>query len=193
MPDQNTHTETKCWTCIKNDDPRGLGQLYDAYVDKLFISAMIFSSDRELSKDAIQDVFIQVWNYRKTIGDITNTQAYLTRILRRILVKKIKNNQSTVYLEDAASVLTSTQNTVERIIYSETKTEEMSRLRHAVASLTKRQREIIELRFFQGLTYDQIANRMGMNYQSVNNLAFRTFRRLREAMSPVILLILLLS
>jgi DNA-directed RNA polymerase specialized sigma24 family protein len=51
----------------------------------------------------------------------------------------------------------------------------------------------LELRFYHGLSYYQIAEKLGMNYQSVNNLAFRTFRRLRSAMSPLTVFICLLS
>ena len=42
------------WNDLKNDDPQALGYLYDAYVDKLFLSAMYITTDRELEKDAIK-------------------------------------------------------------------------------------------------------------------------------------------
>jgi RNA polymerase sigma factor (sigma-70 family) len=187
MPEHNLHTETDCWTAIKNDDPQGLGHLYDAYVDKLFISAMLITNDRELAKDAIQEVFIEIWNYRKSLGDIRNSQAYLTKVLRRILFKKQRFNQHIHFAIDTGAMIATEQNAEELIMSSDTEREKQGRLRVAIAELSKRQKEIIELRFYHGLSYDQIAIKMGMNYQSVNNLAFRTYRRLRVAMTPLIL------
>lgn len=187
MPEHNIQTETECWTGLKNDDPQGLGHLYDVYVDKLFVSAMLITNDRGHAKDAIQEVFIEIWTYRKSLGDIRNSQAYLTKVLRRILFKKQRFNQQFHFAVDTETIISPEQNAEELIITSEIEREKDGRLRVAIAELTKRQKEIIELRFYHGLSYDQIAIKMGMNYQSVNNLAFRTYRRLRVAMSPLIL------
>ena len=70
--------------------------------------------------------------------------------------------------------------------------EKKYKLQLAVSTLTKRQKLILELRFFKGLSYDQIAEKLCMNYQSVNNLAFRTILSLRRQMF-ILMLIFLLS
>jgi RNA polymerase sigma-70 factor (ECF subfamily) len=90
MPEQTSHTDVECWNGIKNHDPHALGRLYDAYVDKLFVTAMRLTDDREFAKDALQEVFIEVWTYRKTLGEIRNSQAYLSKVLRNIVFKKQK-------------------------------------------------------------------------------------------------------
>jgi RNA polymerase sigma-70 factor (ECF subfamily) len=189
MADRVIYTDTNCWQGLKQDDPLALGYLYDTYVDKLFITAMFIANDRELVKDALQEVFIELWNYRKSIGDVHNAQAYLTMVLKNILHKKHRTAPHTVSISGNA-ILSSDENKEEAIIMADIEQEKRSKLRLAVSSLSERQKLILELRFNQGLSYEQIADRLGMNYQSVNNLAFRTFRRLRGAMSPVILLVL---
>ncbi len=57
-----------------------------------------------------------------------------------------------------------------------------------MSNLTSRQILILKLRFYEGLSYEQIADKLSMNYQSVNNLAFRTIMRLRQNMYSLILL-----
>src|SRR6476469_7501560 len=98
MPRFSSKPEIEWWNDLKNDNPQGLGHLYDAYVDKLFISAMHITTDRELAKDAIQEVFIEIWNYRKSLGEISNSRAYLTKVLGRILFKKLR--KSHLYVVD---------------------------------------------------------------------------------------------
>lgn len=178
-------TDVDWWNNLKNDDPAALGHFYDCYVDKLFISAMHITNDRELAKDALQEVFIELWHYRKTLGTITNSKAYLTKMLSRIIYKKISKSRF-IIVGDDVELLSTDENAEEKLIASDIAHEKHSRLRIAISKLTRRQKLILDLSYNQRLSHEQIADRLQMNYQSVNNLLFRTLRRLREAIIPVI-------
>lgn len=191
MVEETSHTDADSWAGLKNDDPQALGHLYDAYVDKLFLAAMRLTDDRELAKDALQEVFIEVWTYRKSINEIRNTNAYLTKILRNILFRKFKVNTHLSLVMAPPTLPSPDQNAEELIISSDTDKEKQTRLQNAISVLTKRQKQILELRFYEGMSYEQIAKKLGMNYQSVNNLAFRTFRRLRNVISTLIVFLVL--
>ena len=82
-----------CWARLRSGDPAALGELYDAYVDKLFLIATGLTDHRELARDALQEVFIELWHYRESLGDIQYPLAYLPKVLRSILIKKLKNTQ----------------------------------------------------------------------------------------------------
>jgi RNA polymerase sigma factor (sigma-70 family) len=181
--------EKNCWEYLKQGSPEALGYLYDKHIDTLFTAALRVTGDREAAKDALQEVFIEIWNYRKTLGEVRHSQSYLIKVLRNILFKKMRANTSFLEILNQESVHSPDQNIEELIISADTDTERRKQLHHAVSMLTKRQKQILELRFNQGLTYDQIAARLDMNYQSVNNLAFRTLRRLRVSMPPMLLFV----
>jgi RNA polymerase sigma-70 factor (ECF subfamily) len=189
MPAQTPHNQNDCWNRLKAGDPDALGYLYDTYADKLFISALRMTEDRELAKDSLQEVFIEIWNYRKTLGVIEHSQSYLLKVLRSILLKKLRKESYLSHLLTTDELLSTEKNREEMIISSDTETEDKNRLERAFSILTKRQKLILELRYYHGLTYDQIAEKLGMNYQSVNNLAFRTIRRLRTSMSLLLIFI----
>lgn len=181
-----SNPEFDWWNNLKNDDPQALGHLYDAYIDKLFVSAMYITTDRELAKDAIQEAFIEIWNYRKTIGEVNDSRAYLTKVLRTILFKKLRKNHLFI-TGDISETISPDLNVEERLISVDNDMESQHRLNIAISKLSKRQKLLLELSFYQSLTYEQIATKLQLNYQSVNNLAFRTFRRLRDAMTPVLI------
>lgn len=185
--------ESSCWTSLKNGDPEALGYLYDTYVDKLFQAALRITDNRELAKDALQEVFIQLWNYRSNLGEITHTQAYLIRILRNILIKKLKTEYQPGLDIIGETIASQDGNREEIIIMADTDKEIDTRLNRALANLTNRQRLILQLHFYEGLTYEQIAVRLSMNYQSVNNLAFRTIRHLRNLMCLVVVVAKIIS
>lgn len=174
-----------CWGRLKNGDSEALGELYDEYVDRLFVVALGLTNDRDLARDGVQEAFIELWNYRTTIGDVRYPLAYLTRVLRSVLLKKLKADQPKkhILLEEALIALEG--NREDQLIALETDSEIAKRLHHAIDRLTTRQQLILRLHYYEGLSYSQIAEKLSMNYQSVNNLAFRTIRQLRSVMACI--------
>ena len=186
MSDNLHNIDALYWNRLKNGDSQALGFLYDKYVDKLFIAAMHTTENRELAKDSVQEVFIEIWNYRHTISDIQYSQSYLTKVLRSILIKKLKKENPAHHYQLQESFV-SPEQTVENIIISkDTDNEKRKSLKLALTKLSTRQKQVLQLHFDEGLSYEQIAEKLSINYQSVNNLAFRSILRLRNLMFGVL-------
>ena len=171
--------ESVYWIRLKAGDSAALGYLYERYIDKLFVVAMRLTDNRELAKDALQEVFIQLWQYRKTIGTVNHSQAYLIKILRTTLLKKLKRELPTANLVMADAMASGDSNREDILIRLDMDREQHTRLGQAMSCLSNRQLLVLKLHFYDGLSYEEIAERLSMNYQSVNNLAFRTILRLR--------------
>ncbi len=176
------HMDSIYWNRLKQGDPQALGYLYDTYIDKMTTAAFHLVNDRELIKDAVQETFIELWNYRDTLGDIRHSQSYLVKVLRSIIIKKVKTDTQMHSITDEME-LASEQNHFDSMAALENESEKNEKLKMALSQLTSRQKLIIRLRFFEGLSYDQIAEKLNMNYQSVNNLVFRTILSLRRQMN----------
>ena len=172
--------ESVYWIRLKTGDSAALGYLYERYIDKLFVVAMRLTDNRELAKDALQEVFIQLWQYRKTIGTVNHSQAYLIKILRTTLLKKLKRELPTANLVMADAMASGDSNREDILIRLDMDREQHNRLGQAMSCLSNRQLLVLKLHFYDGLSYEEIAERLSMNYQSVNNLAFRTILRLRH-------------
>ena len=113
---QIINNDDQYWTRLKMGDPEALGYLYDSYAESLFLFAMRITDNRELAKDALQEVFIECWNYRETLGAIRHSQSYLSKVLRNILVKKLKARQVTGHLQAAESLACPAQNREDSLI-----------------------------------------------------------------------------
>ena len=186
MSDNLHNIDALYWNRLKNGDSQALGFLYDKYVDKLFIAAMHTIENRELAKDSVQEVFIEIWNYRNTISDIQYSQSYLTKVLRSILFKKLKKENPALHYQLQES-FASPEQTIENIIISkDTDNEKRKSLKLAFTKLSTRQKLVLQLHFDEGLSYEQIAEKLSIKYQSVNNLAFRSILRLRNLMFGVL-------
>ena len=104
MSAKTAHMDTAIWSRLKQGQSHALGQLYDLYADKLFTYALRMTPDRDLAKDALQEVFIEIWNYRNTLGDVVHSQGYLIKVIRSIIIKKMKKEKMLVH-KDRKSVV----------------------------------------------------------------------------------------
>jgi RNA polymerase sigma factor (sigma-70 family) len=73
----------------------------------------------------------------------------------------------------------------ESIILEEANSQQLASLKKAVEMLTKRQREVIFLKFYNSLSYQQIAAVMEMNVDSVYNLMTKAIDTLRKTMKYI--------
>lgn len=193
MNAKTANMDSPIWNRLRQGKSEALGELYDLYADKLFNYSLRMTTDRDLAKDALQEVFIEIWNYRNTLAEVAHSQGYLIKVLRSIIIKKLKKEKR-LSLSQPAEELMSSDDTIESILISaDTDRHTKSRLRVALSTLTTRQQQLLQLRFYEGLNYEQIAVKLKMNYQSVNNLAFRTINRLRSQLLSIIFLMILFS
>lgn len=183
MPECMFHNDAACWRELKEGNPDALGYLYDTYIDRLFSTAIKMTDNRELAKDALQEVFIEIWHYRNSIGDVNYSYSYLAKVLKSIILKKVKAKIVISALADSDHRADEEKNVEEALVLSDITREQTAMLNNALSNLTSRQKQVVKLRFFEGLTYEQIAAKLSMNYQSVNNLAFRAMLNLRKQMN----------
>jgi RNA polymerase sigma-70 factor (ECF subfamily) len=139
--------------------------------------------DQDILKDQIQELFVELWHSRENLSPTDSVKFYLLKALRYKLIRQEKNSHTRTTLARVSADLAAglREEPVETaLIEKEIHESQMALLRKAVKGLTLRQQEIIQLRFYQGLSNEQIADLMNMNYQSVSNLLYRALCRLKD-------------
>lgn len=132
-------------------------------------------------KDCIHDVFVYLWDRRSSLGDTDNVRLYLLKSLRNRMLKVIKRETLLVALEQDVEGEFSYENPIEeQIVHSEEVQLTSKRVRTAINALSPRQREVVHLRFFEGLTNDQIAGLMDITKPAVANLIHASLTALRR-------------
>ena len=167
---------------VKNGSVAAFGQLSTRYYRPLFDYGRKFSNDRELIKDLIQDVLLQLWQRRDQIDPTANLRLYLLKTLRNRLYKEYHKHapiRSTGHVEVCFD-LTTDESIEDRLIADESNAELLTRLRLHLQKLPKRQQESLFLKFHADLNNDQIAEVMGINRQSVANLLYNGLRQLKD-------------
>jgi RNA polymerase sigma factor (sigma-70 family) len=137
--------------------------------------------NRDLVIDCLQELFAQIWDKRETLRPVEKVGFYLFRSFKNLLFRKIEVSSKKTFLNPESLDLLAHEPSTENVwISSERVEERVLRLKHAVSLLTPRQREIVLLRFFQGLEAKEIAEIMNLSLAGVHNLLSLTVKSLRD-------------
>ena len=176
--------EISYWCNIINGDKEAFLLFYHKYYRALFCYGYSLSADRELTKDVIQELFLDIWNTRSTLNkDVENIQSYLfTWLRRKISRKQLKLSKDKIYLHSVEGVQGREFCYEELLIEFQLTEERKEQLTRALNALTKKQLEIIRLKFFDNLSYAEISARTSLTTRTVYNIIHLAITRLRETM-----------
>lgn len=155
-------------------------QLGEDHYASLFAYAQNYTRDKELIKDTIQDLYLHLWENRRNVH-IEQVTMYLLRSIRNNILHTYRKGEFHTDLPHADWFPDAEGNTIEsEIISTEVSATNHSRLEKAILDLPVRQREVIFLKYYQGLENDQIASLININRQSVANLLCKALTKLRR-------------
>ena len=163
--------------------------LYHTYYQALFCYGFSLSVDRELTKDCVQELFVEIWSTRSSLNkDVRNVRSYLFTWLRRKMSLELSRLAKELVFIDAAGGSESIQASYEELLIAfQQSAEKKEQLRLALAKLTRKQLEIIKLKFFENLSYRAIAAKKSITPRTVYNTIYEFTRLLRESMKKIVL------
>lgn len=179
---KTNQTDTAQWDAFRQGDRSAFAQIYFAHYEALLNYGRQFGLPPERVEDTIQDLFVELWQYRATSSPTTSIRFYLLRALRNQLSK---HRQGPVFAEINEEQLPfMAEFSVEQNwIDSVDEQRQGLALQQALNALTPRQREVLYLRFFNDLDYPQIAAVMNLSYQAARNQVYLALKALREQFS----------
>jgi RNA polymerase sigma factor (sigma-70 family) len=186
-------SHSSLWGLFLQGDRHAFAEIYDAHIDDLFHYGMHFCQEKERVKDCLQDLFQDLWISRSHLSaDIQNVRYYLISSLRRRLLRALRKDRRYQHRESwEAFEFEYTLPLENQLIQQETLEAQKRLLQEGLANLTRRQREAIYLRFFQNLKYNEVADIMSMQVDSVYNTISKAIGILRQNISLPLLLLLL--
>jgi RNA polymerase sigma-70 factor (ECF subfamily) len=167
---------------IAGGDVRAVGELYDRYGATLFPIALRIVRDRSEAEDVLHDAFVAV-NERASqyTPDRGTVIAWLVTLVRNLSIDRTRRRERRGTLarevlphEPPASVRDPERLTSEA--------SERAKIRRALSSLPEAQRQTLEVAFFEGLSYPEIAARENVPLGTIKSRAARALAALREAL-----------
>jgi RNA polymerase sigma factor (sigma-70 family) len=162
-----------------NGDTAAFSKLYNLHINMLYNYGCKLTTDVELLKDCIQEVFIKIYNKRLELDTVANFKSYIIISLKNKLCDESRKrvNLSDVAVEDLDVV--SSDNIEKDYIANEKEMLDNVFVSKMLDQLSPRQRKAIILYYIEEKKYEDICAIMNMNYQSVRNLIHRGISKLR--------------
>jgi RNA polymerase sigma factor (sigma-70 family) len=178
------HTEDgQLWKAFKNGDRQIFSFIYTANAKDLYRYGTKITTDEELVRDSIQDLFIELWRNRQSLGETDSIKYYLRKGLRRKIIHQITYSRKNIIREslfddyDMDVVVSSYEHA---LIINQQQQEQKEKIKAALEQLTRRQKQALALKFFDELSYTEIAGIMSLSHQSVYNLIHRALEILKN-------------
>lgn len=122
------------------------------------IAYYILESEAE-AEDAVQETYAKLWEARAGLADVKSPKAYAIRMLKNLCLDRIRKAKFLSFPEELPEkdYIPAPDDTLDA------KTR-LNKVLEAVKALPDRQRTVLVLRTMEGLSYEEIAARTGMNY-----------------------------
>lgn len=175
------HDDETLWKGMMRGDREMFLALYRKYYHSLLFIGLKEVRDAHLVKDVIQQQFLYLWEKRESVSEARDVRAYLITTFLRKLSADWRKSERSGNLMVAWSNLAEQQvpSPEEMLILRNERNELYSVLMERVNALPVRQKELIVMRFYEGLSYEEIVQRTGLTYRTVYNKVHEAIKKLR--------------
>ena len=168
------------WDEFRKGNKEALETIYEDNYSSLYHYGMKFSRDNDLIKDLIHELFIELINSGSRLSNTDNIRFYLLKALRNKLLKQLSDDTKFTNKFEEAAGFNLIDSIESQLIKEEVKEQLQNQIITAIKKLSVKQQEIIYLRFYNDISYQEIAVLFDVNIQTVRNLMNRAINSLKE-------------
>ena len=173
------------WESFRKGDKEAFAALFREHYETLFRFGSKFTTNPELLEDCIQELFIELWQ-AKSRAPVLSVKAYLLKSLKYKLLKAFRKNEKTRSLSDGEDIAFEWSHETVLILQQED-AEKKQKVQEALGRLSHRQKEIIYLKYYQNLSYEEVSAIMNINYQVARNLLYQAIKSLKNMLAGLTL------
>ena len=175
---------------LREDDRLAFYNIYERYCKKVYGFVLRYIKQETDAEDIVQEVFIKVWENRKKIDVNSSFESFLFAVSynttmslfrKRISEKKYVEYIKLIQLDD------NQVDVAEQIIFDEL----IESIRKVIEELTPRQREIFLLSRKEGLSHEEIAEKLDISVNTVKKHMVNTLSFLKSHLNVSLLAFLL--
>jgi len=171
MKNENQFTKGDC------DRRHAFKQCFKTYYPTLLSKAIKLLKVPELAEDAVQDVFVQLWNSKTELSALKSVEAFLVKCLKNRGLNILRSQKREIlrYIEKKYNAPTNTENTEQTVMFNDI----YGRVQNSIDGLSKARREVFEMKL-EGASNKEIANQLDISENTVKvhyNRASKTIRK----------------
>ncbi|MCF6332782.1 MAG: RNA polymerase sigma factor [Draconibacterium sp.] len=183
------------WEKFIKGDKNAFSFLYRESINDLYSFGMSITFNPELVKDAIQEVFIVLYEKRENLKLSGNLDIYLFKSLRNKIIEQIRTDKRKQEVDNELSIKNQKVYLSEVSFDFDISEERQNRIKaitKSINSLSIRQKEAIYLKYTEGLNYEEISEVLEIDIASARTLVYRGIKKIKKIIfhSTIILFLL---
>lgn len=183
------HTDQELVICLRQGDVMAFDELYRRYVPKLLTFANSFFSSKEIAEEAVQEIFIRIWERRTELDHNKRFNAYLFQSVKFYMYNYLRDRKESYRIEDVPEgVFGMTYTMEEDLEYERLEARAFSIIDH----LPHVQREIFRLNKLEGWSTKEIAQKTKLSKRTIEHHLYLATKTIRSKISKEVSLTLLL-
>lgn len=181
---------------IKSGSYTAFNTLYYKYIKNLTNYGLHFTNDLLVIEDCLHDLFVWLWTKRETLDINSSLKNYLLKSVRTSIIHRINKEKKTISLDEhmeheSGFNLTLSPEMV--MIIKENENINQQKLDKLFNLLTPKQKELIYLRYFEELNFEEIAQNLNITVKACYKLMGRAVSTLRQHPPETWLLLIVFS
>ena len=157
-------------------DESGLEELLNMYGDNLIYFINGYVKNISIAEDIMEDTFMELIVHKHRFRGESSFKTYLFRIARNKALNVIKKNKKYAELQDNIEDIKKLEDTI-------VKTEMQKNVRDAMENIKSDYCVVLELLYFEDMSYDEIGRVLKKTNKQIKNLAYRARLALKEELS----------
>ncbi len=167
------------WESFKKGSVSSFKLIYLEYIDLLYAYGSKITSDEEVLKDSVQQLFLELYTSGKNLSNPGNLKFYLLKALKIIIIHEIKKRYKYTSFELVDSIKFELELDVEsEVIAAEEKSAKMRFLQKTLSDLPPEKRELLFLKFYSGFNNEEIGGVLGLKAETVKKRIYRILKQL---------------
>ncbi len=186
MKDYISYSDEELMREIKADNMFAFDSLYNKYCKRVYKFGFSILKSHEESENLMQDVFLNLWENRSRVEKDSSVRSYLFSITYNSAISVIRKKvRETDFIDHLKSVGKISEDSVNmEIEYLEL----TNRLGEIIKTLPPRQKEVYLLQRVEGLKYNEIADRLNISVNTIENHMSRALKTIRDKLGNYSLL-----
>ncbi|WPP50348.1 RNA polymerase sigma factor [Catalinimonas niigatensis] len=188
LPDNySRQSEAAIWKAFRNGEEDALVYIYEEYANKMYRYGCQFSPKRELVSDSIQELFTEIISNRHKLGDTSSIKFYLFKSLRRKIFRALKKEKIFISVDEAMkhADFNILEDSSLKFMYQEFSDQQKVIIAAECNKLPAKQKEALLLYFYEGMSYKEIAETIGMSRtKSARALIYRAIDSMSKFLQP---------
>ncbi|MFY9151957.1 MAG: RNA polymerase sigma-70 factor [Prolixibacteraceae bacterium] len=179
--DNTQHIESLCTKISQNSDQQAFKELYLVFFDKLYKFAFSILHSSEFAEEAVNDVFLNIWQKRKTLKNINSLTNYLyisTKNTSFNYLSKFRKERNTS-LDDVLVRFEIDELTPETVFFT---AEVRHEIEQAINQLPPKTKLVFQMAKVEGLKYKEIAEILNISVNTIDNHVATAIKKLSHTL-----------